>query len=64
MERDHLGDPGVDGRIILGWIFRKWNVELLTGLDWLRIETGGGHCGNEPSGSIKCWKFLDQLQIR
>ena len=21
-ERDHLGDPGIDGRIILGWIFR------------------------------------------
>ena len=23
---DHLGYPGVDGRIILRWIFRKWNV--------------------------------------
>ena len=22
-ERDRLGDPGVDGRIILRWIFRK-----------------------------------------
>jgi len=22
-ERDHLGDPGVDGTIILRWIFRK-----------------------------------------
>jgi hypothetical protein len=22
-ERDHLGDPGVDGMIILKWIFRK-----------------------------------------
>jgi hypothetical protein len=22
-ERDHLGDPGVDDRIILRWIFRK-----------------------------------------
>jgi hypothetical protein len=23
-ETDHLGDPGVDGRIILRWLFRKW----------------------------------------
>jgi hypothetical protein len=23
--RNHLGDPGVDGRIILRWIFRKWD---------------------------------------
>jgi hypothetical protein len=27
-ERDHLGDPGVDGRIILRFIFRKWDVGL------------------------------------
>jgi len=26
-ERDHLGDPVVDGRIILS-LFRKWDVEL------------------------------------
>jgi hypothetical protein len=25
-ERDHLVDPGVDGRIILRRIFRKWDV--------------------------------------
>ena len=24
--RDHLGDPGVDGRIMLRWNLRKWNV--------------------------------------
>jgi hypothetical protein len=32
MERDHWGDPGVDGRIILRRIFRKWDVVVLTGL--------------------------------
>jgi len=25
-ERDHLEDTGVDGRIKLRWIFRKWVV--------------------------------------
>jgi len=30
-EGDHWRDPGVDGRIILGWIFGKWDVGVWTG---------------------------------
>jgi len=41
--RRPLEDPGVDGRIILGWIFRKWYVGPWTRLSSFRIGTGGGH---------------------
>jgi hypothetical protein len=40
--KSHWGDPDVDGRIMLGWIFRKWDVGVWTGLGWLRLETCGG----------------------
>jgi len=42
-ERDHLGDPAIDGRIILRGIFRKWDRVVWTGSIWLRIGTGGGY---------------------
>jgi hypothetical protein len=29
-ERDHWGDPDVDRRIILRWIFRKWEGFVVT----------------------------------
>jgi hypothetical protein len=60
-ERDNWGDPGVDGRIILRWIFKKWDVGVWTGLSWLRIGqvVGTCECGNEPSGSIIFGEFLD-----
>ena len=41
-ERDHWGDQDVDRRIILKWIFRKWEGVVGTGWSWLRIGTGGG----------------------
>jgi hypothetical protein len=30
-ERGIWGDPSVDGIIILGWTFRKWDVGVWTG---------------------------------
>jgi len=42
-ESDHLGDPGMDGSIILRWIFKKWHGWVWFRLIWLRIGTGGGH---------------------
>jgi len=36
-------EPGVDGRILIRWIFRKWEVGAWTGWIWLKIGTGGGH---------------------
>ena len=41
-ERYHWGDPDVDGRIILRWIFRKWEGVVGTGWSWLKIGIGGG----------------------
>jgi len=51
--------PGIDGMIILKWIFRKW----MWGIDWIDLtqdrEAGSFECGNGLSGSTKCGEFLD-----
>jgi hypothetical protein len=37
-KRNHWGDTVVDGRIILRWIFRKWNL----GVDWIELAWDRG----------------------
>jgi hypothetical protein len=59
-ERDHLGVQCVDGRVILKWVFTKWNVGH--GMD----RAGSGQrqvadtreCGNETWGFVNCEDLL------
>jgi hypothetical protein len=37
-ERDHSEDPGLDGRIILRWVFRMWDGG---GMDWINLAQDG-----------------------
>jgi hypothetical protein len=59
-ERGCWGDPDVDGRIILRWMFRKLEGVVGTGWSWLRIGQVAGtfEYGKEPSSSIKCGESL------
>ena len=59
--KNHLADPGVEGRIILKWIFRSW---VGGGLDWIVLAQDGDRWQalvnrNETSGSVKRGEFLD-----
>jgi hypothetical protein len=52
-EGDHLEDLGIDGKMVLKWIFTKWDG----GLNWIGMAQDIPmaefcECGNEPSGFI------------
>jgi hypothetical protein len=60
-ERNHLEDPGVDGKMILRWIFRKWDG----GMDWIYLALDRDRCWAvvnaviNLSDAIICGKFLE-----
>ena len=60
MDRDHLDDLSIDGRIIIRWIFKKRD----RGMSWIALAqnrnrwAGSCECGNEHSDSIKWVKIL------
>jgi hypothetical protein len=60
MDREHLDDLGIDGRIILKWIFKKRD----RGMSWIDLAQNrnrwAGSCegGNELLNSISYVKFL------
>jgi hypothetical protein len=33
VERDHLEDPGVDGRVIFNWVLKQWNCNM----EWIDL---------------------------
>jgi hypothetical protein len=55
-----LKDLNVHERIILKWVFKKWERNM----DWIDLGqvAGSCECGNEPLGSTKCGEFLDKLR--
>ena len=62
-EGDHWGDLGVDGWIILGWISRRWDVGIWTGLGWPRIETGSGRLWVRLDNKMSTGSLIQSVTI-
>jgi hypothetical protein len=62
--RHPMENVGLDGMIILQWIFNECDGEAHTGFIRLRIRPVAGtfEFGNEHSGSTKCLEFLNSLR--
>ena len=56
-ETGRLEKQSVDGRIILRWIFRKWDVGAWTGSSGLRIGRGIGKCGKRGNANFRSHKM-------
>ena len=53
-ERGHFEKLGVDGKIILKWIFKKWDGAWTECKSEQEQVAGCSECSNEPPGSIEC----------
>jgi len=63
-ERNRLENAETHGKLILRWIFKKWEGETV--LDWSCSGQGQVACfcqgGNEPSGVIKSEEILHYMR--
>jgi hypothetical protein len=63
-ETDHLENLGIDGRIILKFMFKRLDGKQgldCSGSGWGQMASSY-ECGNEDQGSIKCGEILDELR--